>query len=36
MESVYGRVCMVFDIITEIEEAQEFERKADSDGLIIG
>jgi hypothetical protein len=33
---VCGRTSVLFDILTEIEKAQEFEKKADSDGLVIG
>jgi hypothetical protein len=36
MESSYGRTSVVFDILTELEEAQEFERKSASAGLVIG
>jgi hypothetical protein len=35
MQASYGRNIVIFDI-SEIEEAQELRRRADSDGLIVG
>ena len=33
MQAAYVRNTVIFDIPAEIEEAQEFRRRADSDGL---
>ena len=36
MQTAYGRNTVMFEISAGIHEAQEFRRRADSDGIAVG